>query len=262
MIQWAQARVLMETETRLVVCIGASIVRGLFGASFVKILIRRMGGDGFRFVNAGAGGQTAGDVLARLEGITAQQPDYAVILVGTNDVAAALYPRLSRVSLARLKGRFPQPPSAESYRENMVQIVKLLKERTAARIGLVSLPVLGEDLESEHNRRVRAYNAILKEIALQEAAAYIPVQEAQEEYLRSARPEGGLPFEPKRMLGLKYLWRRYFLRQSLDEISARNGYLLLTDGMHLNSRGAAIIADQVEAYLRGNADGAAPVEGG
>ncbi|MBN2098694.1 MAG: hypothetical protein JW753_03760, partial [Dehalococcoidia bacterium] len=50
----------------------------------------------------------------------------------------------------------------------------------------------------------------------------------------------------------------YVLRQSLDEISRRNGYLLLTDGMHMNSRGAAIIADQIEAYLRDNSDGATP----
>ena len=243
---------------RVVVCIGASIVRGLFGAGFVDILIRRMSGDGFRFVNAGVGGQTSGDVLARLEGIIARQPDYTVILVGTNDVAATLYPRLSRISLARLKGRSPQPPSAESYRETMLQMVKLLKERTAARIALVSLPVLGEDLGSEHNQHIRAYNAILKEIALQEEVAYIPVHEAQEQDLRNARPQGGLPFDPGRMRGLKFLWRRYFLRQGLDEISARNGYLLLTDGMHLNSRGAAIVADHVEAYLRGKADGAAP----
>jgi len=233
----------------LVICVGASIVRGLFGASFVEIL-SRMSRDGFSFVNAGVGGQTAADVLARLESIIAEQPDYVVILVGTNDVTAGLYPRLARLSLARLRKKLPQPSSPESYRKNMVQMVKLLKQRTTARIGLVSLPVLGEDLLSEHNDRVRAYNAILKEIASQEDVGYISVHEAQEEYLRSAQPEGGLPFDPGRMLGLKFLWRRYVLRQSLDEISRRNGYSLLTDGMHMNSRGAAIIADQVEAYLR------------
>jgi lysophospholipase L1-like esterase len=262
MIQWSRASVLLRIEMPLVVCIGASIVRGLFGVSFVPILTRRMSGDGFRLVNAGVGGQTAGDVLARLEGIIAQQPDYAVILVGTNDVTAALYPRLSRISLARLNRRSPQSPSAESYRENMLQIVKLLKERTAARIALVSLPVLGEDLGSEHNEYVRAYNAILKEIASHEDVAYIPAHEAQERYLKSGRPEGGVPFEPGRMLSLKLLWRHYVLRQSLDEISSRNGYLLLTDGMHLNSRGATNIADQVEAFLRGHADGAMSAEGG
>ncbi len=261
MIQWSRASVLLRTEMPLVVCIGASIVRGLFGVSFVPILTRRMSREGFRFVNAGVGGQTAGDVLARLEGIVAQQPDCAVILVGTNDVTAALYPRLSKISLARLNGRSRQSPSAESYRQNMVRIVKLLGERTAARIALVSLPVLGEALASQHNEYVRAYNAILNEIASHEDIAYIPAHEAQEKYLKSARPEGGLPFEPGRMLGLKLLWRHYLLRQSLDDISARNGYLLLTDGMHLNTRGAAIIADQVEAFLRANADGAMSAEG-
>jgi lysophospholipase L1-like esterase len=38
--------------------------------------------------------------------------------------------------------------------------------------------------------------------------------------------------------------------QSFDEISKKNGFLLVTDGIHMNSRGAAIIADQIESFLR------------
>ena len=47
----------------LVVCLGASIVRGQVSSNFVKLLSDRLSGDGFRFVNAGVAGTTAADVL-------------------------------------------------------------------------------------------------------------------------------------------------------------------------------------------------------
>ena len=37
---------------------------------------------------------------------------------------------------------------------------------------------------------------------------------------------------------------------SLDTISRKNGYHLLTDGIHQNSLGARFIADEVEDFLR------------
>ncbi len=34
-----------------------------------------------------------------------------------------------------------------------------------------------------------------------------------------------------------------------DEVSRRNGLLLLTDTLHLNSKGAGIVADLIEGWL-------------
>lgn len=234
----------------LVVCLGASIMRGRFGTNFVELLSQRMSKDGFRFVNSGVNGDLAYNVLARLDAVIARQPDYVVILVGTNDITAALYPRSARMFLSRLTRRLPRPPSAEWYHDNMLQIVRLLKDKTTARIALASLTVLGEDLTSLPNERVRAYNALLKEITLQEQVTYLPVYERQEEYLSTAQHTKGRPFEPRGMLMLELLVRHYLMWQSFDEISKKNGFLLVTDGIHMNSQGAAIIADQIESFLR------------
>jgi lysophospholipase L1-like esterase len=40
------------------------------------------------------------------------------------------------------------------------------------------------------------------------------------------------------------------LIQSFYEISRNHHFLLLTDGIHMNSRGAAFIADEIESFLR------------
>jgi acyl-CoA thioesterase-1 len=148
----------MKTVNRhIVVCLGASMVRGQVSYNFVNLLDQRMAKDGFQFINAGVAGDQAYNVLVRLDSVIDYQPDFVVILVGTNDVTAILSPALAHIS--RLIRRFPQPPSIEFYKYNMLRIINTLKEKTSAKIALVSLPVLGEDLESMINHLIKDYNA-------------------------------------------------------------------------------------------------------
>ena len=237
-----------NTNRHIVVCLGASMVRGQVSYNFVNLLDQRMAEDRFQFINAGVAGDQAYNVLVRLDSVIDYQPDFVVILVGTNDVTATLSPALARIS--RLTGRFPQTPSIEFYKYNMLRIINTLKEKTSAKIALVSLPVLGEDLESMINHLIKDYNALLKDIADEEQVGYLPVYERQEEYLREVQQGSGRPYESGHMLSIKALARHYLLRQSFDEISRKHHFLLLTDGIHMNSRGAAFIADEIESFLR------------
>lgn len=222
-------------------------MRGQISSNFVEILAERMGEDGYRFVNQAVAGYEAYNVLMGLDSAISLEPDFVVILVGTNDVTATLSPTIARLS--RLTKKIPQPHSAQFYRENIFEIVRTLKAKTSAQVGLVSLPILGEDLESLPNQRIRAYNALLQEIALQEEVGYLPVYERQEAYLKKAQHGAGRTFSSGMRSSLMLLIRRYILGQSFDTISEKNGYLLVTDGMHMNSRGAALIADEIESFL-------------
>jgi lysophospholipase L1-like esterase len=224
------------------------MVRGQVSYNFVNLLEQRMTEDGFQFINAGVAGDQAYNVLMRLDSVIDYQPDFVIILVGTNDVTATLSPTLARIS--RLTKRFPQPPSAGFYKHNMLRIINTLKEKTSAKIALVSLPILGEDLESIPNQRIKEYNALLKEIADEEQVSYLPVYELQEEYLRKVQQGSGRLYKSGGMLSIKALARHYLLRQSLDEISRKHHFLLVTDGIHMNSRGAAFTADEIESFLR------------
>jgi lysophospholipase L1-like esterase len=237
----------MKNIEKKVVCLGASLVRGQVSYNFVELLSQRMAEDGFRFINAGVAGDQAYNVLMRLDSVINDQPDFIIVLVGTNDVTATLSPALARLS--RLTRKFPQPPSAEFYRDNMLGIVRQLKERTSATIALISLPILGEDLESIPNQRIKEYNDILKDIAEREQIGYLPVYERQEEYLRKVQKGNGRRYEGGGMLSIKALACHYLLGQSFDEISGKNRFLLVTDGIHMNSLGAAFIADEIESFL-------------
>jgi lysophospholipase L1-like esterase len=36
---------------------------------------------------------------------------------------------------------------------------------------------------------------------------------------------------------------------NLDAISKKNGFILLTDGIHLNSTGSKFVADEIEQFI-------------
>jgi hypothetical protein len=42
------------------------------------------------------------------------------------------------------------------------------------------------------------------------------------------------------------------LFKSFDRISEENGFKLLTDGIHLNSIGAGMVADELALFVRGD----------
>jgi lysophospholipase L1-like esterase len=230
-------------------CLGASIVHGRVSADWVGTLGRRLAPDGFVLVNAGVNGDLAYNARQRLGDVIACRPDFVVVLVGTNDVLATMSPR--HEARYRRSNALPVRPTREWYRENLTGIVDSLRRETQARVGLCSLPVLGEDLESRANRTADSYSSVVEEVAAATGAAYLPVREAMIEALRasggSGRAYGGATWP---MLAAAV--RRYVLGYGLDEIGERNGYRLLTEGVHLASRGGGIVADVVEKFLRDN----------
>ncbi len=231
-----------------VICVGDSNVCGQVSIGFVELLSRRLGDDGFNFVNAGVNGDLAYNVRLRLDSVVARRPDFVVLLVGSNDVNATLSPEI-RLGY-RLWKQLPRDPEMEWYRGNMVGIVRQLKRETLARIGIVSPPVLGEDLDSLPNQRLRACCALLRQLAVEEDVTYLPVHERQEEYLEQAGHASGRPHDANSRIMWTSLARHYVLGRSFDDISEENGFLLTTEGLHLNARGAAMVADEVESFLR------------
>jgi lysophospholipase L1-like esterase len=232
---------------RVVVCLGASIVHGKVSVDFVELLRQRLPARDYAFVNAGVNGELAYEALQRIDSVIACDPDFVVILVGTNDVLATINDQVKGLQM-RSK-HLPCEPCIEWYGENLGQIMTRLCEQTRARVGVCSLPVLGEDLASPANRRVAEFNALVGRVAAERGAAYLPVHERQVEYLTEVgRTHGrectGSPV-PVMAAGVQH----FLFGQSLDTISHCYGLALTTDMIHMNSYGAAIIADEIEKFL-------------
>jgi lysophospholipase L1-like esterase len=235
----------------LVVLFGDSITEGTMSADYVEELERRMGADGHRFQNAGVGGDTAFNLLGRVPAVVAAQPDAVAIMVGTNDLQAYLRGGKPIWIMQRLK-KLPQPMTLEWYVRLVRQIVETLQEETQASLALCSIPAMGEDLDDHANCAARLFNRGLEGIAEKLDVAYLPVHEAMAEVLRSDPRARAVSFD-QRTLGrriLRALFDSKVRHRSWDEISVREGLALTTDTIHLNSHGAAIVADQVERWLR------------
>jgi lysophospholipase L1-like esterase len=211
-----------------VVAAGASMTQGAVGANWVAALRARPELHGYEFVNAGINGNTTADLRQRIDtDIVACRPAAVTILIGTNDVRDGV--------------------PLEQYRANLRTIVDQLKARTTARITLMSLPPLGEDLNIEINHRLSAYNAAIQATAAQAQVGYLPLYERVVEGMR--RTGGGTPYDFSFPLALSVAAQHYLLGRSWDEIAHAGGRELLVDHVHLSDRGGTIVADLVGQWL-------------
>lgn len=236
---------------KTVVCFGASLTAGTVSFDYLELLQARPSLAGFEFINHGVNGDLAWNGLQRLDRAIADKPDYVSILIGTNDINATMSER----NLLRYKAfnHLPSEPTLTWYECTMEQIVKRLKRETHAKVALISLAVIGEDLEHEANHKVTLYNESMRRLAEREQVPYLPLHERMVAYLQ--QHEGDRAHLPPRLAyrdGLHNTGNALALKSSgltWDEVSRRNGLLLTTDTLHLNSIGAGMIADLVEDWL-------------
>jgi lysophospholipase L1-like esterase len=147
----------------------------------------------------------------------------------------------------------PTRPTMEWYEENLKQIVVRLKAETTAKLALLSLSPIGENLAHEANHKVEQYNKVVRRVAHEEGVDYLPLYEEMIAYLLTHEADRAtLPPMLEYRDGLHNTANALGLHSSglsWDEVSERNGLLLLTDTLHLNSVGAGIVADLIEGWL-------------
>jgi len=236
---------------KTVVCFGASLTAGTVSFDYVELLAARPALAEFHFINHGVNGDLAWNGLQRLDQVIGERPDFVSILIGTNDVNATMSERnrLRYMSFNHL----PTEPTLTWYEESLGTIVRRLKQETQARLALLSLAVIGEDLEHEANRKIELYNEAVCRVAREENITYLPFHEQVVAYLREHEAErASLPPRLEYRDGLHNTGNALALHSSglsWDEVSRRNGLLLTTDTLHLNSIGAGMIADLIEGWL-------------
>ncbi|MCE0524083.1 MAG: GDSL-type esterase/lipase family protein [Methylacidiphilales bacterium] len=236
---------------KTVVCFGASLTAGTVSFNYLDLLGARPSLAGFRFLNHGVNGDLAWNGLQRLDRVIVERPDFVSILIGTNDVNATMSER----NMSRYKAlkHLPAEPTLAWYERNLKTIVGRLKQETSARLALLSLAVIGEDLEHEANRKIVHYNDAIRKLARQENVSYLPLNERMVAYLREHEEERAqLPPRLEYRDGLHNTGNALALHTaglSWDEVSRRNGLLVTTDCLHLNSVGAGMVADLIESWL-------------
>lgn len=236
---------------KTVVCFGASLTAGTVSFDYVEFLRSRPSLADFRFINHGVNGDLAWNGLQRLDKVMAERPDAVTIMIGTNDVNATMSER-NRLRYLTFN-HLPQDPTLSWYEENLRAIVTRLKTETSAQLVLLSLAVIGEDLEHEANVKMNLYNEAVRRVAKAEKIDYLPLHERMVGYLKEYEEyREGLPPRLEYRDGLVNVGNALALHATgltWDEVSRRNGLLLTTDCIHLNSVGGGMVADLIEGWL-------------
>jgi lysophospholipase L1-like esterase len=245
-----------------VACVGSSTTAAKGTYPWIAELQSRAQNGRFRFANLGVGGDLSFNIVRRLPRVIAAQPDRVIILIGTNDILAGVFPNFRRI--VRVWKGLSDEPTAQRFRDNLGLITQKLRQETDARIALSSLAPVGEDphsvdpVQSRLNELFAAYNGAIREVASREGTDYIGFSEAFQDALESsktAKPFSRFSFPS---FYRDYLVREMILRRSFDEISRRNGWEFHIDGIHLNTRGGRILAEAVQRFLDSPREGATP----
>jgi lysophospholipase L1-like esterase len=226
--------------------IGDSITHGNMSVNFIKLIANEIGIKQFDYINGGLNASLSYNVLQRLPDIIECQPDISIILIGTNDAHRSI--QLYKHSITNNRIQLPKQPDKNWFIENLRKIVTELKEKTNSKIAICSLPPIGEDISHEIFRLCIDYSKSIKDITEEMNISYLPVNEKMIEYLKLNPSKQKFPTE-KKLYGLAAALH-YFLDLELDQISKYYGFSLLVDHLHLNSKGAKIVADLIIDYIK------------
>lgn len=236
---------------KILVCVGDSITHGRVSRNYVDLLNQRLGPKGFVVINAGINGELAYNVLQRLDEVIACKPDYITVLIGTNDANAALSEENGERAVREMK--LPQKPTKLLYRKHLSEIGERLKAETSAQIAFLSLPPIGEERDNRAYVQTEDYSLVVQQVARGLDITYLPLFETMDQFLFQHPDRHPVSYDDHpRYVMYEGIFMQYVLGKSYDDVSRRNGFLLLTDHLHINRTGAEMIADLVERFIEGN----------
>ncbi len=221
---------------------GDSLTAGVPGVSYVDLLRERL--PDMEMINYGRGGDSVIGTRERIEDLDLERfLDVAFVWTGVNDILPDVRPTFP--ATRRLLGE----PWTRSSREFLEEYRRLLDRLCQIAEQIVCVPPLfiGEDPSSRWNRQLerlgRSIRALLRAF---ERTRFID--------LRDSFPAGDDVCHSHfiRRSGLATVWEALTLRtpEEVDRVAEERGLCYTLDGVHLNSRGANVVADVFEAVLR------------
>ena len=239
-----QNRQQIDASKKVLVCFGDSNTHGNVSYNWVNDLSSQL--TDYQVFNAGINSDLTYTLLQRIDDVIACKPNFITILIGTNDVNSTMgkimekrYQDLGRVSK-------DISPNFEDFKKNYIKIIRLLKAKSQAKIAVMSLPVLGEDLAHEANQKADKYSEFVKQLATDEQLIYLPVREKQKEFLQNNPQPLKHTFEETYKLLNFSVINYYLLGKNWDEISTKHGFQLTPDNLHQNSIAGGMIRDLVK----------------
>jgi len=232
---------------KIIACIGDSLTHGNIGQSWVDYLREEF--PNYVFLNEGINGNTAWQVLQRLNPILECKPALIILMIGTNDALGSF----DRDSGLRYKknNNLPEVPTLEKYKEQLPKLID--KIAIQSKVAICTLPPIGENMDSEVNKHVNEFNDYIELIATEKKISLLTVSDALWSDIDSRTYSLKFEYNPKAIPLLRRIFggifHHYLFKKSWNDIAKAKGQWILFDQIHLNERGAEIVYKVVENLI-------------
>jgi len=219
-----------------IVCIGDSNTSGTIAASYTAIMNTNIR-DQFNIINMGRNFDTTNNVLDKMDNIISYNADIYILLIGTNDVINYLYAK--------------NKTARRDFATNITSIIKSIKNNTTSQLLLLTLPILGEDLDSKENKIVDEFNDIIKKNSIREGLQLVDINASMKLYLKSKKNKNKNPLQYKRSRYALIISAtlHYIFGLQWNTISRIFHNELTTDSIHMNNTAAAIIYEEIMKFI-------------
>lgn len=238
-------------EGVVVACIGDSITHGHFGPSWVNLLRADMN-QTHHFINAGHNGDCAWNIDQRLEETLELSPDVAVLLIGTNDCMGSF--NLEDAQQYKQNNPLPQLPTREWYQENLRSVLTRMTKKIP-RVGVATLPPLGEQRNDAANNFLALFNDDIRTIAAETGATVLDLNARLWTTIESHRKGSLDPLavfvsgKIKLVQIFSGVFYHYVRGQTWDTVGEAYGLVTLYDRIHFTDRGVKAMADLVKEFV-------------
>lgn len=223
---------------------GDSLTEGVPGSSYFNNLADRL--PDHTLVNYGRGGDTVISLHKRILRMGPLEPvDMAFLWIGTNDVFLGLSFSLRVIGFLR---RIPTSRNHAEFKEHYQSILNILSQRAS---DVVAVPpiLIGEDLNNRWNHELAAFAELIEELAsLYDNVTYLDLGAAVVSRLAQKRPSQYLPMSAIQILRDGMTLKT---RAQIDRKADERGLRVTLDGVHLNSVGADMVANDFMDTITG-----------
>lgn len=210
--------------------IGDSLTEGRPGVSFTKILEKKY--DNVTFINLGKPGETVKSLHERITK-TKLDTDYdlSFIWIGVNDV----YSKLLSVQAQ------PAMKDKEEFREYFQNVLHIVLE-SSKQVVTVSPALVGENIVSPNTNEIRALSEIIESISsIYQNVSFLNLQSVFEKQLANVTSSDYIGTNVLRIMMDVLLYKN---ANRIDKLSKKRGLHYTLDGIHFNSIGAEIVAEE------------------
>jgi lysophospholipase L1-like esterase len=223
-------------EEKRIAFFGDSLTEGFPGASYFEILKKRL--PGYQLFNYGKGGDTVLSLYRRIKNLKLSDSfDFAFLWVGVNDVFVKISPSYPIIKTINRQPWIREHEEFERYYHLTLEILC----QGANRIITVPPLFMGEDVNNSWNREIEELSRIIQKTSTSyENVEYLDLRKIIFPKLDDQNLSEYLPESATRVALDLILLKQ---KEQIDKKSSDRGLIFTLDGVHLNSRGAEIVAD-------------------